>query len=508
MCDDYDGGDSGIDISFDDTSLDAGATESFDVDSVMDAGGDDFSQFETPAEPIDTDIATDFDDGVIADPVEGEIEQIEIPDEAGTELVDSESDVNSIMDSGEDDFEQFEIAEESADVPTDDTATIDETTDTPIETEPENVEVLEVDEPPSGDISTVEVAPVEEAVEMPAETEPDSIEILEVDEPPSEDIPTDEVVPVEEVADTPTETEPDSVEVVEPSTDIESDVPVNQILEAPETSENAFEESQEQQEGIDVAESTPIREYDDFEQSVMLDNPDFYEAGSFYQQGLNEYGYQGTCGPTSQANAINEVLGTNEFTENKILDTAVENGLCNISDFPEDCGGTTTEQFMELYDKVNEQTGGKIETELYEYDNALGLNEAAAKLDEGSVLNVAVDSYALWGEQRSFADPAGGFVPDDFYSDHWITVTGAQRDELGNVTGFDVIDSGGGVNYVTAQQYQDMCFGTEEHKVIDPTCIAVSKKDMVSDVPAHPPDSSQTTNPNWFQRIFGKRGDK
>ena len=346
MCDDYDGGDSGIDTSFDDTGLDTGTTASFDVDSVMDAGGDDYNQFETPAEPIDTDITTDFDDGVIADPVEGEIEQIEIPDEVGNEFDDSISDVNSIMDLGEDDFEQFEVVEESA----------------------------------------------------------------------------------------------------------------------------------EQQDGIDIAESTPIREYDDFEQIVMLDNPDFYESGSFYLQGLNEYGYQGTCGPTSQANALNEVLGTNEFTENKILDTAVENGLCNISDFPEDCGGTTTEQFMELYDNVNEQTGGKFETELFEYDNALGLNEAAAKLDEGSVLNVAVDSYALWGEQRSFADPAGGFVPDDFYSDHWITVTGAQRDELGNVAGFNVIDSGGGVNYVTAQQYQDMCFGTEEHKVIDPTCIAVSKR--------------------------------
>jgi hypothetical protein len=177
MCDDYDGGfdggDSGIDTSFDDVSLDVGTTDTFDVDSVMDASGDDFSQFEMPAEPIDTDIATDFDDGAIADPVESEIEQIEIPDEVGTELVESESDVDSIMDSGENDFEQFEDSEESADVPADDTAAVEEVTETPTETEPDNVEGLEGDEPPSEDVPADETVLIEDSTDTLMETEND-----------------------------------------------------------------------------------------------------------------------------------------------------------------------------------------------------------------------------------------------------------------------------------------------------------------------------------------------
>ena len=251
------------------------------------------------------------------------------------------------------------------------------------------------------------------------------------------------------------------------------------------------------------------REYDDFEQSVLEGKPDFYESGSFYEQGINEFGYQGTCGPTSQANALNELFDTNEFTENKVLNVAVDNNLCSMDSSPENCGGTTTEQFMELYDKMNEQLDGKINTELYEFNNALDVEDVASKLDEGCVLNVAVDADALWDQPREYVNSMG--IPcDDFYSDHWITVTGVQRDELGNIQGFDIIDSGGGVNYVDADKYHEMCFGTDEHRVIDPTAIVVSKNDVpiASDANHDTGDNSNTGDQsNWFQRIFGRRNE-
>ncbi len=263
-------------------------------------------------------------------------------------------------------------------------------------------------------------------------------------------------------------------------------------------------------EQLDVASDMPVmtpREYDDFEQSVLEGKPDFYESGSFYEQGINEFGYQGTCGPTSQANALNELFDTNEFTENKVLNVAVDNNLCSMDSSPENCGGTTTEQFMELYDKMNEQLDGKINTELYEFNNALDVEDVASKLDEGCVLNVAVDAAALWDQPREYANSMG--IPcDDFYSDHWITVTGVQRDELGNIQGFDIIDSGGGVNYVDADKYHEMCFGTDEHRVIDPTAIVVSKNDVpiASDANHDTGDNSNTGDQsNWFQRIFGRR---
>lgn len=265
-------------------------------------------------------------------------------------------------------------------------------------------------------------------------------------------------------------------------------------------------------EQLDVASDLPVmtpREYDDFEQSVLEGKPDFYESGSFYEQGINEFGYQGTCGPTSQANALNELFDTNEFKENKVLNVAVDNNLCSMDSSPENCGGTTTEQFMELYDKMNEQLDGKINTELYEFNNALDVEDVASKLDEGCVLNVAVDADALWDQPREYVNSMG--IPcDDFYSDHWITVTGVQRDELGNIQGFDIIDSGGGVNYVDADKYHEMCFGTDEHRVIDPTAIVVSKNDVpiASDANHDTGDNSNTGDQsNWFQRIFGRRNE-
>ena len=91
-------------------------------------------------------------------------------------------------------------------------------------------------------------------------------------------------------------------------------------------------------EQLDVASDMPVmtpREYDDFEQSVLEGKPDFYESGSFYEQGINEFGYQGTCGPTSQANALNELFDTNEFTENKVLNVAVDNNLCSMDSSPQ-----------------------------------------------------------------------------------------------------------------------------------------------------------------------------
>lgn len=249
------------------------------------------------------------------------------------------------------------------------------------------------------------------------------------------------------------------------------------------------------------------REYDAFEQSVLEGKPDFYESGSFYEQGINEFGYQGTCGPTSQANALNELFHTNEFTENNVLNVAVDNNLCSINASLENCGGTTTEQFMELYDKMNEQLDGKINTELYEFGNALDVDAVAAKLDEGCVLNVAVDASALWDQPREYVNSMG--IPcDDFFSDHWITVTGVRRDELGNVQGFDIIDSGGGVDYVDADKYHEICFGTDEHKVIDPTAIAVSKNELPLEAERPESDTDIAKNSGqdgWFQRIFGGR---
>ena len=215
---------------------------------------------------------------------------------------------------------------------------------------------------------------------------------------------------------------------------------------------------------------------DEFEEQIRLDNPEFYETGSFYEQGVNEFGYEGTCGPTSQANAINALLGTNEFTENKVLSVAIENELCETRSLnPADNGGTTTDQFMELYGKINEKIDGKLNVERYDFENALSVSEMADKLDEGAVLNIAVDADTLWDVNNHIP----GVMGQDKATDHWITVTGVDRNPDGTIAGFKLIDSGGGVDYADVDKYERMCFGEPGREMLDPTCIVVSKKDDV-----------------------------
>ncbi|NMA18203.1 MAG: hypothetical protein GX939_05550, partial [Clostridiaceae bacterium] len=233
---------------------------------------------------------------------------------------------------------------------------------------------------------------------------------------------------------------------------------------------------------MDVATDVLLpREYDDFEKSVLEERPDFYESGAFFEQGVNEFGYGNTCGPTSMASGLNALFNTNEFTENKMLKVAKENDLC-LTDAPKtvDCGATTTSQLMELYDKVNEQLEGKIDTELYDFEDVLDVDTVADRVDEGSIVTVAVDSKALWGQRNRFVDALGVPWGRKVVTDHWITVKSVERNDIGNVTGFNIIDSGGGMDYVDVDKYREICYGTDNRRTADPTAIVVSKKETVS----------------------------
>lgn len=369
-----------------------------------------------------------------------------------------------------------------------------------LDTEPSNdllsendsIEMLEIDNgfnPNDESIETLEIDD-DASIEM-LETDDMNIDNLDIDDESSIDTLENDDVSIESLEfneDAPIDTlstddasfetsdldSEDSVETVETddiSTDtIEQTEDVVDFDSIPGNLDEAYDEV------LDDSDTSalPEREYDEFETAQMLENPEFYETGQFYEQGINEYGFEGTCGPTSQANAINTLLGNNDLTENKVLDIAVDNNLCEITDIPENSGGTTTENFMELYDKVNESIGDKIDVDLYDYDNALSVDEMAQRIEDGSVLNVAVDSATLWGENNHIP----GTLFEDTYTDHWITVTGVSRDSLGNIESFDVIDSGGGVDKVDPETYERMCFGEDGREMLDPTCIVVSKKDV------------------------------
>ena len=227
--------------------------------------------------------------------------------------------------------------------------------------------------------------------------------------------------------------------------------------------------------------STPVQEYADVpapeetpEVEEPLDPQDVITG--FYSQGNNEFGFTGTCGPTTIANGANRVLGEMRFTENDVLTEAVQSGLCDIiPGSPADSGGTSTGEFVQLYERINDLSGNRLNIETFDYDQVLSMDEVAQRLDAGSTVHVAVDADTLWGE--STAGMMG--TPDiSKATDHWITVTDAVRDEHGAVTGFRVIDSGGGVDYVDAATYQTMCYGSDHLHLDDPTCVVVSRKDL------------------------------
>ena len=221
-------------------------------------------------------------------------------------------------------------------------------------------------------------------------------------------------------------------------------------------------------------------EMGDYEEMVTLEDPDFYKEGEFLQQGLNEYGFNGTCGETTQANTLNKLFETNRFTENNVLDVAVSNNLCEVSMDPDACGGTNTRQFLQLYEKMDEQLGGnKLDVQCFDFENALSPEEVAAQIEGGKMVNVAVDAGCLWDEPQDYVDELGNPV-DNIYSDHWIAVTGVNRDAAGNIASFDIVDSGGGETNVSLQKYEEMCFGSDHHGVLDPTTIVVSRKDTQS----------------------------
>ncbi|HFI0350374.1 TPA: hypothetical protein ACGOWJ_001646 [Streptococcus suis] len=219
---------------------------------------------------------------------------------------------------------------------------------------------------------------------------------------------------------------------------------------------------------VDGTDSNNDMEHDHTEKNAVFENVS-------YHQGQNDLGALGTCGPTSIANSLNRITGSTEYTENNVLHNAMDNSLCHKSDDPYSCGGTTTRDVVNIIDNVKNPEDN-IHTEVYEYDKALSVDDLANRLDDpGTVAMVGVDSATLW-DQRGDVSNSGLFNHTDAPSDHWITVDSPIRDDSGSVTGFNVIDSGGGVSYVDRDKFEAMYMGDGNHTISDPTAVLISNE--------------------------------
>ena len=370
------------------------------------------------------------------------------------------------------------------------------------EEEPEGTEEPEAEEDPEA-TEEPEAEEEPEATEEPemAEEEPEGTEEPEAEEEPeaTEEPEAEEELEATEEPEA-TEEEPEATEEEPEGTEEEPEGEEEKSEDSNFEDENPEEKSEKENDVDDSKDATETKndateaEMDNVATTVGDetdggsegdsdgDNSQASDTGKTaiydnvsYHQGQNDFGARGTCGPTSIANSLNRVTGTSDYTENAVLHNAMDNDLCSKSENPNAMGGTTTNNVVSIIDNVK-NPDSNIHTEVYEYDKALSIDELANRIDNpGTVAMVGVDSATLW-DQRGDVASSGLFQHTYAPSDHWITVDSPTRDSDGDVTGFNIIDSGGGVDYVDRDKFEAMYQGDANHTVSDPTAIIISNQ--------------------------------
>lgn len=156
-------------------------------------------------------------------------------------------------------------------------------------------------------------------------------------------------------------------------------------------------------------------------------------AESGHLQGRNGYGFLGTCGLCA-CEGVLRWFGI-EVTEHDVVDHAVRNGLCHVSDLAAECGGTTMEQQACILDDLG------VPAAVLEYRS---LEELAGVLEEGRAAIIAANAGVLWNDADYW---------DYGQANHAVQVTGVARaPATGGIQGFYINDSGTGqaARFVTA----------------------------------------------------------
>ena len=141
-----------------------------------------------------------------------------------------------------------------------------------------------------------------------------------------------------------------------------------------------------------------------------------------HHQGDNPYGFRGTCGLVSCQEILNQ-FGL-EVTEADVVDWAVKNGLCSVTDNPATSGGTTLESQARILSDFGVSA---------EYGSLSSLEELAQGVEEGKGIIIAVNAERLWGQPSFWSNNPN----------HAIVVTGVARNpKNGKVEGIYINDSG------------------------------------------------------------------
>ena len=229
----------------------------------------------------------------------------------------------------------------------------------------------------------------------------------------------------------------------------------------------------------------PYRRFEEltlsFDQTLRESAPEFYQPGEYFSQGVNQYGYKGTCSEAAEATIMNMLFDTNVYTENVFVDCAVKSGLCEMAGNENMNGGQSPIQMKMVLEKVGNYTGDKVSV------NYLVLAQDMPQPEEidllianGYGVIMSVDSYILWDMT---VEEAASFGISNYYdSNHWIVIKSALRNDNGDIAGFYIVDSSGyNTAYVPIQKYMLMVYGPTGTEIKYPACVLVNKKELSKD---------------------------
>lgn len=163
----------------------------------------------------------------------------------------------------------------------------------------------------------------------------------------------------------------------------------------------------------------------------------YYRMSSYNYQGKPLHG---ACTPMTAINCLNRFNDNGECTLSETLDLAYRLGIWT----PED--GMSAEGIFITVAALNE---------LHETANTCALfgpkdcDELGDIIDKGLTAGVCIDSSMLWRGTK------------DGYADHMIAVLGTKRDIYGTLEGFEIIDNGMGLKYISADLYDECALGNK-----------------------------------------------
>lgn len=177
----------------------------------------------------------------------------------------------------------------------------------------------------------------------------------------------------------------------------------------------------------------------DMKVSVRPDTPLtlYYKMSSYTYKGRTLHG---ACTPMTMINCLNSFNNNGECSLTETLDLASMLGIWSPQD------GMSAEGVFISIAALND---------LHQTANCAALfgpkdcDELGDIIDSGLTAGVCVDSSMLWKGKK------------DGYADHMIAVLGTDRDIYGTLKGFDIIDSGMGMTYISADLYDECALGNK-----------------------------------------------